>query len=97
MEIRAPERLVATAVTAMGGTEMEEYYFDAPLSKSRSLCVGPITRNEAASADAPFCDGLGYYLYLADTDNPSGAEVLARFASEDAARRMSDMLRRFAT
>lgn len=76
---------------------MEEYYFDAPLSKSRSVCVGPITRNEAASADAAFCDGLGYYLYVADTRNPGGTQVLARFASEDAARHMSDVLKRLAT
>lgn len=76
---------------------MEEYYFDAPLSKSRSLCVGPITRSEAASTDATFCDGLGFYLYVADADNPSGTEVLARFASEDAARQMSDVLKRLAT
>lgn len=75
---------------------MEEYYFDTPLSKSRSICVGPITRNEAAAAEAEFCDGLGYYLYVADADNPEGTEVLARFASEDAARQMSDMLKRLA-
>jgi hypothetical protein len=89
-------RFVITVVIAYGGTEMEEYYFDAPLSKSRSICVGPITKNEAAAADAEFCDGLGYYLYVADAANPDGTEVLARFASEDAARHMSEMLKRFA-
>jgi hypothetical protein len=73
---------------------MEEYYFDAPLSNSRSICVGPITQNEAAAAGAEFCDGLGYYLYVCDAENPSGTEVLARFASEEAAIRMSAMLKR---
>lgn len=72
---------------------MEEYYFGAPLSKSRSVCVGPITRDEAAATGAEFCDGLGYYLYVADAENPQGTEVLARFASEEAALRMSAVLK----
>jgi hypothetical protein len=72
---------------------MEEYYFDAPLSNSRSICVGPITQNEAAAAGAEFCDGRGFYLYLADARDPQATEVLARFASEEAALRMSAMLK----
>lgn len=72
---------------------MEEYYFDAPLSNSRSLCVGPVTRNEAAATDVPFCDSLGYYLYVSDSKNPDATEVLARFVSEEAAQRMSAMLK----
>jgi hypothetical protein len=73
---------------------MEEYHFGASLSNSRSVCVGPITRDEAAAAGAEFCDGLGYYLYVTDAENPQGTEVLARFASEEAAFRMSAVLRR---
>jgi hypothetical protein len=73
---------------------MEEYHFDAPFSNSRSLCIGAVTRSEAAAADAAFCDGLGYYLYVADTANPAATEVLARFASEEAALRMSAILKR---
>jgi len=72
---------------------MEEYYFDAPLSKSRALCVGPITQSEAAAAGAAFCDGRGFYLYVADAEDPQGTEVLARFATEEAALRMSAMLK----
>jgi hypothetical protein len=73
---------------------MEEYYFDASLSNSRAVCVGPITRDEAATTGAEFCDGLGYYLYVTDAENPQGVEVLARFASEEAALRMSAVLER---
>ncbi len=73
---------------------MEEYYFDARLSNSRSLCVGAITRQEAAAAGAAFCDGLGYYLYVADAEDPQSTEVLARFTTEEAAIRMSAMLKR---
>ena len=74
---------------------MEEYYFDVPLSNSRSLCVGPITREEATATSAAFCDGLGYYLYLADAANPHAIEVLARIASEEAALRLTAVLKRF--
>ena len=73
---------------------MEEYHFDARLSNSRSLCVGAITRQEAAAAGAEFCDGLGYYLYVADSENPQSTEILARFASEEAAFQMSALLKR---
>jgi hypothetical protein len=73
---------------------MEEYHFDAPLSNSRALCIGTVTRSEAAATGAGFCDGLGYYLYLADAEKPGATEVLARFASEEAALRMSDLLKR---
>ena len=73
---------------------MEEYHFDTPLSSSRSVCVGSITKEEAAACGASFCDGLGYYLYVIDTDSLSGeAEVLARFASEEAAQHMCAALR----
>jgi hypothetical protein len=74
---------------------MEEYYFHVPLSNSRSICIGSITVAEAAATGATFCDGLGYYLYLSDDDNPQATEVLARFASEEAAMRMTAMLKRF--
>lgn len=73
---------------------MEEYHFGASLSNSRSMCVGPITRDEAAAAGAEFCDGLGYYLYVTDAENPQATEVLARFASEEAALSMSILLER---
>ena len=73
---------------------MEEYYFGASLSNSRSVCVGPITRDEAAAAGADFCDGIGYYLYVTDAENPEATEVLARFASEEAAIHMSAVLER---
>ncbi|MBV8889015.1 MAG: hypothetical protein JO305_05035, partial [Alphaproteobacteria bacterium] len=73
---------------------MEEYYFDVPLSNSRSICIGSVTVAEAAATGANFCDGLGYYLYLTDNDNPQATEVLARFASEEAAMRMTAMLKR---
>lgn len=73
---------------------MQEYYFGVPVSNAKTLCVGPITREEANSVDVSFCDGLGYYLYVADAgDDPASVEVLAKLASEDAAFRLSALLK----
>ncbi len=74
---------------------MEEYYSETPISNSKILCVGAITQKEAelAGQDAPFCDGFGYYLYIVDSANPkSGAQVLAKVASEEAAQNLSRLL-----
>lgn len=76
---------------------MEEYYFEAPVSNTKVLCVGPITKSEAeiASEDSPFCDGLGYYLFLAHADDPKkDIEVLAKLVSEEAAARLGAVLKR---
>ena len=73
---------------------MQEYYFGVPISNAKTLCVGPITREEANSVDVSFCDGLGYYLYVADSgEQPATIEVLARLTSEDAAFRLSALLK----
>ena len=50
---------------------MEEYYFGAPLSNSKTLCIGPITREEANASDVQMCDGLGFYLYVVAEGNSS--------------------------
>ncbi len=73
---------------------MEEYYFGAPLSNSKTLCIGPITREEANASDVQMCDGLGFYLYVvAEGNRANGVEVLAKLVSEEAARRLSKLLR----
>ncbi len=74
---------------------MEEYYSEVSISNTKMLCVGPITNSEASliSDDAEFCNGLGYYLYVADASQPAkGIEVLAKFISPEAARNLSSLL-----
>jgi hypothetical protein len=59
------------------------------------LCIGPITKQEAAliNGDAEFCDGYGFYLYVADASKPNdGIEVLAKITSPEAARNLSSLL-----
>lgn len=75
---------------------MEEYYFQVPVTNSKVLCVGPITRDEAeaAGSDADFVDGFGYYLFIADSEQPrSPIEVLAKLASDDAVANLGNLLR----
>jgi hypothetical protein len=68
---------------------MEEYYFEMPLSNSLVLCVGAITREEAASTETDFCDGRGHYLYLANASEPqTPIEVLGKLTSAEAAERL---------
>jgi hypothetical protein len=68
---------------------MEEYFFELPLSNARTLCLGPVTRREADSTDADFCDGLGTYLFLANADSPGDdVEVIAKVVSVEAAQRL---------
>jgi hypothetical protein len=79
----------ATAMTSPRRIKMEDYFFELPLSNARTLCLGTLTRREADTADADFCDGLGTYLYLANADAPTDeVEVIAKVVSTEAAERL---------
>ena len=68
---------------------MEDYFFELPLSNARTLCLGPVTKREADSTDANFCDGFGTYLFLANADAPGeDVEVIAKVVSVEAAQRL---------
>jgi hypothetical protein len=69
---------------------MDEYYCEIPLTNSRVLCIGPVTRKEAESADSKFCDGFGTYLFIANADNPSEEiDILAKVVSDEATERLA--------
>jgi len=68
----------------------------AALSNTQRLCICEITaaEAEAAQADDPCFDGFGLYLVEMDAVDPRlPATVLAKFSSEDAARRMAQFFR----
>lgn len=68
----------------------------ATLSNRESLCIGEITEREAelARQDNPAFDGYGLYLLAIDNQSPrSPGRVLAKFASEDAARSLAQFFR----
>jgi hypothetical protein len=74
---------------------MEEYFAAIPISNATVLCVGGITRKEAAHArDGGIeIDGQGYYLFLANASEPKQPiQLLAKFFSEFEAGRIARML-----
>jgi hypothetical protein len=73
---------------------MDEFFASKPATNDSYLCVGPLTKSEAADViDAGIGNGLGYYLYVSAIDSKQGAvEVLGRLSGEDAARRLCDIL-----
>lgn len=75
---------------------MEEYYYETQISNSKTLCIGAITHKEAETVndDAPFCDGVGFYLYEIDVslEPKTRIKVLAKLATEEAAHNLSKLL-----
>ncbi len=68
----------------------------ATLSNKESFCIGEITDQEAeiARQDNPAFDGYGLYLLAVDNQSPrSPGRVLAKFASEDAAKSLAQFFR----
>lgn len=74
---------------------MDEYFAASPLGNSRVLCVGGITRAEAAAIRDDGCaiDGQGYYLFVADESDPGKPiELLGTLLSPLHAARLADLL-----
>ena len=79
---------------------MEEYFGLFPVSNAKALCVGGITEKEAEAAreDGIDCDGMGYYLFLSNEDDPQKPiEVLAKFSTNSAAEKLARLFTRVAT
>ena len=72
---------------------MDEFFASKPATNDSYLCVGPLTKSEAADViDAGIGNGLGYYLYVSENDSKQGVEVLGKLGGEDCARRLCDLL-----
>ncbi|MGX5803374.1 hypothetical protein ACWGS9_19260 [Bradyrhizobium sp. Arg314] len=68
----------------------------ATLSNRESLCICEITDHEAeiARQDNPAFDQFGLYLVAMDNQDPKApGRVLAKFASEDAAKSLATFFR----
>ncbi len=74
---------------------MEEFLFVKQISKTKSLCIGPITRRESESIeDLALASGTGFYLFLVDTgaaEQP--VAVLAKVCSYEAACGLAEIMR----
>lgn len=68
----------------------------ATLSNRESLCICEISDHEANAAqqDNPAFDQFGLYLVAVDNQNPKApGRILAKFASEDAAKSLANFFR----
>jgi 2-keto-3-deoxy-6-phosphogluconate aldolase len=63
------------------GVAMDFNFASIPVSNTSILCIGGITNEQAQDLrdNGVDVDGFGYYLFLADTQNPSAPiEVIAK-------------------
>jgi len=74
---------------------MEEFFFSLPVDSKKTLCIGSITRREAANlADSWRGNGDGLYLFVADTNaRDEHIEVLAKVESCESAQLLANMIR----
>lgn len=71
---------------------MDEFFFSLPLDSKKSLCIGSITRKEAANLpDSSLGDGTGLYLFTTAGDDD--IKVIARLASFEVACSFANMIR----
>jgi hypothetical protein len=72
---------------------MDEFFASKPTTNENYLCVGPLTRGDAAEAiDSGIGNGLGYYIYVASASPSGPVEILGMIPDETAARRICDIL-----
>lgn len=73
---------------------MDEIFANIGLANGKRLCIGVVTRKEAAEASAlgaPISDS-GVYLFLADDRSPDEPiEILARFLTLELAERAASV------
>jgi hypothetical protein len=74
---------------------MDEFFFSLAIDSRKTLCIGPITRKEAASlSDSGLGDGSGLYLYFADSEarNPD-ISVIGKISSPESAALLANMMK----
>jgi hypothetical protein len=73
---------------------MDEFFFSFDLGNKKSLCIGSITRKEAANlSDSALGDGTGLYLFLTSSLDDQDIKVLARLGSYEHACTFANMIR----
>lgn len=73
---------------------MEEFFAVKAATNDRMVCIGPLSHSEESDAsDAGFDKGTGLFIYLADSSQAGrSVEVLAKVASDEAARVLGSLL-----
>lgn len=68
-------------------------YYSANIDNDQSIIISPLTNLQANAAGINPDNAGGYYLYYKSQSSPEDVEVLARVQSEEAAFRLSRLLK----
>ena len=72
---------------------MNDFYFSANISNSRTLCLAPLTDRHISLTEDSIGDASGYYLFeTQETEGLETVEVIAHVVSDDAALKLRDLL-----
>ena len=74
---------------------MDEFFFSQVIDSRKTLCIGPITRKEAANLEPEgLGNGNGLYMYFADSEaKDEDITIIARLGSPESAAMFANMLR----
>lgn len=72
---------------------VDEYYLSAQVDDDTILCIAPLTQHRVELSGQEIEDESGHFLYLVrGGSEPRDVEILARLSSEEAVRRLSEIL-----
>ena len=74
---------------------MDEFFFSLAIDSKKTLCIGPLTRKEAAAlGDADLGKGAGLYLFFADSEaKTEDITIIGKIESPESAALFANMVR----
>lgn len=74
---------------------MDEFFFSQVIDSKKTLCIGPLTRREAASlGDQDLGSAGGLYLFFADSEARSDdITVIGKIGTQESAALFANMVR----
>lgn len=74
---------------------MDEFFFSLAIDAKKTLCIGPITRREAANiGDVDLGSSSGLYLYFADSEaRDRDITIIGKIGDLDSAALLANMVR----
>jgi hypothetical protein len=72
---------------------VDDFFISIPISERKSICVSSVTAAELAAAEIKHLgNDFGLFAYESSIDDPASIEIIAKFASREAAEKMVVML-----
>jgi hypothetical protein len=74
---------------------MDDFFVSIPVSDQKNICVSSMTAVELTSADVTnLGNDFGLFAYESSIEDPNEIEIIAKFASRDAAEKLVKILER---